>query len=193
MSNAVNVSPLKQWMDEQWAKPGVKFSGHGVAYIGTGLKDMQVRAGAQRNYKSKAQRDYEKRFALYNEKLKPIILAEATATPKNVEVTIIDNYGRPVKKGNVIQTEVRELKEYVWPKFEKAPIAGPEIKQATTKKRVTKTKVAQAASIFEKVPSDSLPAFLSRFNLPAAIAASIIAAGNTNEMAKLFLQSTLNA
>lgn len=190
MSNANNMSPLKKWMDEQWAKPGVKFSGHGVAYIGTSLKDMQVRAGTQRNYKSKAQRDYEKRFALYNEKLKPIILAEATATPKNIEVTIFDSYGRPVKKGNVIQTEVKALKEYTWPKQETAPI---ETKPAQSKKRVTKIKVTQAAAILEKVPADSLPAFLQRFNLPAAIAASILAAGNTNEMAKLFLQSTINA
>ena len=37
------MTTLKEWMNAQWQAPGVKFSGHGVAYIGTGLQNMQVR------------------------------------------------------------------------------------------------------------------------------------------------------
>lgn len=74
------MTSLKEWMDQQWRNPGVNFSGHGVAYIGTCLKDMQVRGGSNRTYKSKEQKAYEARFGIYNKKLVPIILAEATKT-----------------------------------------------------------------------------------------------------------------
>jgi len=181
MSEAIIVSPLKKWMDEQWAKPGVKFAGHGVVYMGTGLKDMQIRGGTQRNpIIDKETKKRRAGLAMYNEKLKPIILAEATSEMRNMEI--------PPKTYKDDAT-VEKRPHYTWPKQETAPIET----KPTAKKRVTKTKVTQAAAILEKVPADSLPAFLQRFDLPAAIAASIIAAGNTNEMAKLFLQSTINA
>jgi len=34
------MTSLKEWMDAQWQAPGVKFSGHGVVYLGTDLKTM---------------------------------------------------------------------------------------------------------------------------------------------------------
>jgi len=75
------MTSLKEWMDARWQAPGVKFSGHGVAYIGTCLADMQVRGGTARN--PTIDKETKKRragLAMYNEKLKPIILAEATKT-----------------------------------------------------------------------------------------------------------------
>ena len=75
------MTSLKEWMNQQWQAPGVKFAGHGVAYIGTCLKDMQVRGGSARN--PTIDKDTKKRragLAMYNAKLRPIILAEATKT-----------------------------------------------------------------------------------------------------------------
>jgi hypothetical protein len=75
------MTSLKEWMDAQWQAPGVKFSGHGVAYIGTCLKDMQVRGGSARNPTiDKETKRRRAGLAMYNEKLRPIILAEATKT-----------------------------------------------------------------------------------------------------------------
>ena len=75
------MTSLKEWMDQQWRNPGVKFSGHGVAYIGTCLKDMQVRGGSARNPTiDKETKRRRAGLAMYNEKLRPIILAEATKT-----------------------------------------------------------------------------------------------------------------
>ena len=75
------MTSLKEWMDAQWQAPGVKFSGHGVAYLGTDFKTMQVRGGSARN--PTIDKETKKRragLAMYNEKLRPIILAEATKT-----------------------------------------------------------------------------------------------------------------
>jgi hypothetical protein len=75
------MTSLKEWMDQQWRNPGVQFAGNGVAYIGTCLKDMQVRGGSARN--PQPDKETKKRragLAMYNEKLRPIILAEATKT-----------------------------------------------------------------------------------------------------------------
>lgn len=74
------MTTLKEWMDQQWQAKGVYSAGHGVAFLGTDLKSLQMRAGTARTYKSKEQKAYEARFALYNKKLAPVILAEATQT-----------------------------------------------------------------------------------------------------------------
>jgi len=75
------MTTLKQWMDAQWQAPGVKFSGHGVAYLGTDFKTMQVRGGSARNPTiDKETKNRRAGLAMYNEKLRPIILAEATKT-----------------------------------------------------------------------------------------------------------------
>jgi len=95
-------------MDAQWQAPGVKFSGHGVAYIGTCLADMQVRGGSARN--PTIDKETKKRragLAVYNEKLRPIILAEATKTdgvyrwpaqPKTEPVAVIPRKRVPKAK-----------------------------------------------------------------------------------------------
>lgn len=53
---------------------------HGTAWLGDDVHSIHARAGTARNYKSKEQKAYEARFGLYNKKLVPIILAEATQT-----------------------------------------------------------------------------------------------------------------
>jgi hypothetical protein len=180
------MTSIKEWAEAQWQKPGVRCANHGVAYIGDKLQNMQVRAGTARNYKSKTQRDYEKRFAIYNEKLRPIILAEATATLRNIEVAIIDKYGRPVKNGNVVQTEVKLLNEYRWPAQTKTePVA------AIPRKRVPKAKLEHAAAIIAKVPPEELATFLARFGLSLSLAASIASLDNAEMIARQFLRATL--
>lgn len=180
------MTSVKEWAEAQWQKRGVRCANHGVAYIGDNLQNMQVRAGTARNYKSKQQRDYEKRFAIYNEKLRPIILAEATATPRNMEIAIIDKYGRPVKNGNKVQTEVKMLNDYRWPKADKAePVA------AIPRKRVPKAKLEQAAAIIAKVPPDELATFLAKFGLSLSLAASIASLDNAEMIARQFLRATL--
>ena len=74
------MTTLKEWMDAQWRRRGVRCVGHGVAFLGTDLKSLQTRAGTERKYKSKEQKAYEARFGIYNKKLAPVILAEATLT-----------------------------------------------------------------------------------------------------------------
>lgn len=158
------MTSLKEWMDAQWQAPGVKFSGHGVAYIGTCLKDMQVRGGTARTYKSKEQKAYEARFGIYNKKLVPIILAEATRD---------DRFSLP---------------RYSWPKTE-----TPAVEQAPAipRKRVPKAKLEQAAAIIAKVPQDDLAAFLAKFGLSLSLAASIASLDNAEMIARQFLRATL--
>lgn len=159
------MSNLKEWMDQQWRNPGVQYANHGVAFLGFDLKSLQIRAGTARNYKSKEQKAYEARFGLYNKKLVPVILAEATRD---------DRFSLP---------------RYSWPKHEKA---AP-IKQAPTipRKRVPKAKLEQAAAIIARVPEDELTAFLARFGLSLSLAASIASLGDVEMIARQFLRSTL--
>lgn len=187
------MATLKEWMDSQWQNPGVINGACGNIFLDNGKGKPVIKAGAERKIQlDKETKRRQANLATYHPKLAAVILAEASIEMRPGEVRLYDERKRYIssKKG--------ELPHYTWPK--QSPVAieakhepiSIEPKQ-TTKKRVTKTKVTQAAAILEKVPADSLPAFLQRFDLPAAIAASIIAAGNTNEMAKLFLQSTINA
>lgn len=162
---------LKQWMDDQWRKPGVQYAGHGAVYMGTGLKDMEVRAGSNRTYKSKQQREYERRFAIYNEKLKPVILAEANKSDASFMVIGDRKLPGPV---------------YTWPKGETVP-AVP----AVPRKRVSRVKLAKAAQIIEQVPPDQLTAFLAKFGLSLSLAASIASLDNAEMIARQFLRATL--
>lgn len=155
------MTTLKEWMDAQWQAKGVYSAGHGVAFLGTDLKSLQMRAGTERKYKSKEQKAYEARFGLYNKKLVPILLAEATQTDG----------------------------VYRWPKHEKtAPIDQA---PAIPRKRVPKAKLEQAAAIIARVPQDELTAFLARFGLSLSLAASIASLGDVEMIARQFLRATL--
>ena len=165
------MTSLKEWMDQQWRNPGVRFSGHGVAYIGTCFKDMQVRGGSNRTYKSKEQKAYEARFGIYNKKLVPIILAEANKSDASYMVIGDNKYAGPI---------------YTWPAQPKAePVA------AIPRKRVPKAKLEQAAAIIAKVPPDELATFLAKFGLSLSLAASIASLDNAEMIARQFLRVTL--
>ena len=180
-----NAADIKAWAEEQW-NGRLLHSGHRNVFT-QAAGGIATKAGGAVTYKSKEQKAYEARFGIYNKKLVPIILAEATATPRNVEVIIVDNYGRPVKNGNKVQTEVKMLNEYRWPKHEKpAPIVA-----SVPRKRVPKAKLEQAAAIIAKVPPDELTAFLARFGLSMALAASIASLDNAEMVARQFLRATL--
>jgi hypothetical protein len=182
------MTTLKEVMTAQWQKPGVHHAGHLVAWEANALSHSIVgRAGTART--PLIDKETKKRragLAMYNEKLKPIILAEATATPRNIEVAIIDKYGRPVKNGNVVQTEVKMLNEYRWPSQPK-----PEPVAVIPRKRVPKAKLEQAAAIIAKVPPDELATFLAKFGLSLSLAASIASLDNAEIIARQFLRATL--
>ena len=179
------MTTLNEWMDAQWQAKGVKCANHGTAWLGNDVHSIHARAGTARNYKSKEQKAYEARFGLYNKKLAPVILAEATQTIENVECDVLNEYGRPVKNGNVTETEVKRLPVYRWPAVEKT------IVESIPRKRVSHKKVAQAAAILERVPEDELTAFLARFGLSLSLAASIASLDNVEQIARQFLRATL--
>jgi len=169
------MTSLKEWMDAQWQKPGVQYAGHGVAYIGTCLKDMQVRGGSNRTYKSKEQKAYEARFGIYNKKLVPIILAEANKSDASYMVIGDRKLPGPV---------------YTWDKQYQVPGGNVGV-ESVPRKRVPKAKLEQAAAIIAKVPQDELAAFLARFGLSMALAASIASLDNAEMIARQFLRATL--
>ena len=155
------MTNLKQWAEKQWQAPGVLNAAYGNAFIGDASSPI-VRAGTRRD--PKIDRETKRRragLAMYNEKLRPIILAEATKT------------------GDV----------YRWPKTE-AP-AKTEQAPAIPRKRVPKAKLEQAAAIIAKVPPDDLAAFLARFGLSMAMSASIASLDNADMIARQFLRATL--
>ena len=163
------MTSLKEWMDAQWQAPGVKFAGHGVAYIGAGLQDMQVRGGSARN--PTVDKETKRRragLAMYNEKLRPVILAEANKSDASYMVIGERKLTGPI---------------YTWPKQDKA--------EPVPRKRVPKAKLEQAAAIIAKVPQDELAAFLARFGLSLSLAASIASLDNAEMVARQFLRVTL--
>lgn len=76
------MTTLKEVMTAQWQKPGVHHAGHLVAWEANALSHSIVgRAGTARNPQpDKETKRRRAKLAMYNEKLKPIILAEATKT-----------------------------------------------------------------------------------------------------------------
>lgn len=178
------MTTLKEWMDQQWQAPGVRCAGHGVAYMVEGGQ-IKARAGTQRTYLDKETKRRRAKLAMYNEKLRPIILAEATQTVRNMEVPIINKYGRP--EGS----EVKRLPEYRWPKQRDREAGSREAAAAVPRKRVPKAKLEQAAAIIAKVPEDELTAFLARFGLSLSLAAHLVALGDPTMIARQFLRATL--
>ena len=179
-----NAKDIKEWCEEQWRGRLLNGGYRNVFVQGPG--GIQTKAGSQPTYKSKEQKAYEARFAIYNKKLVPIILAEATQTVENVECAVLNEYGRPVKNGNVTETEVKRLPVYRWPAVVKTAAV-----ESIPRKRVSHKKVAQAAAILERVPADELTAFLARFGLSLSLAASIASLDNVEQIARQFLRATL--
>lgn len=174
------MTNLKEWMDEQWRNPGVRCAGHGVAYIMEGGK-VVARAGTQRSYIDKETKRRRAKLAMYNEKLRPIILAEATKTMQPMDVVVQGKrWGEPSKIKTV------KMPHYTWAKE-----TAPETVTATPRKRVSRVKLAQAQEILSKVPQDELAAFLARFGLSMSLAASIASLDNIEQIARQFLRATL--
>ena len=151
-----NAADIKSWCEEQW-KGRLLHSGHRNVFT-QGAGGIATKAGANVTYKSKEQKAFEARYGIYNKKLIPVILAEATKT------------------GDV----------YRWPAHSK-----PEPIASVPRKRVPKVKLEQAAAIIAKVPQDELTAFLARFGLSMALAASIASLDNAEMIARQFLRATL--
>jgi hypothetical protein len=76
------MQTIKEAMDAQWRNGGVHHAGHLVAWEANALShSLTGRAGTARN--PQPDKETKKRragLAMYNEKLRPIILAEATKT-----------------------------------------------------------------------------------------------------------------
>jgi len=179
------MTSLKEWMDAQWQAPGVKFSGHGVVYLGTDLKTMQVRGGSARN--PTIDKETKKRragLAMYNEKLRAVILAGATSEMRPMLKEIPGKTWRD-------KTTFKEvpMPHYTWPKTDAPdmPVTVPHV----PRKRVPKAKLEQAAAIIAKVPPDELTAFLAKFGLSLSLAASIASLDNAEMIARQFLRATL--
>lgn len=157
------MTNLKAWCESKWEGPLLN-GGHGNVFTQEGDR-IRVRGGAERNYKSKEQKAYEARFGLYNKKLVPVILAQATRD---------DRFGLP---------------RYNWPKDD-APVQQ-EQGAPIPRKRVSKAKLDRAAAILEQVPQDELASFLARFGLSMSLAASIASLDNVEQIARQFLRATL--
>jgi len=163
------MTNLKAWCESKWEGPMLNI-GHGNVFTQEGA-NIRVRGGSARNYKSKQQREYEKRFGIYNEKLKPVILAEANKCEASYMMIGERKLTGPI---------------YTWPKQDK-----PEPTAVIPRKRVPKAKLEQAAAIIAKVPPDELTAFLARFGLSLSLAASIASLDNAEQIARQFLRVTL--
>lgn len=177
---------IKEWMDAQWQSKGVFHAANGNVFTLSEDGRPQVRAGHVFQYTSKETKRRQKGLAMYNPKLRDIILAEATREMRNVEVPVLNEYGRPVKNGNRPVTEVKMLARYTWPKAEAAPEPV-----ATPRKRVSRKRIEAAAAILAKVPENELAAFLGRFGLTLSAAATIASLGDVETMARELLRASL--
>ena len=165
-----NAADIKAWCEEHWNDKGVINARDRNVFV-QGPGGIAIKAGSSPWYKSKEQKAYEARFGIYNKKLVPIILAEATRD---------DRFSLP---------------RYSWPKEPVAqnapePIGAPAV-ESVPRKRVSRKKVTQAAAILAKVPEDELTAFLARFGLSLSLAASIASLDNVEQIARQFLRATL--
>jgi hypothetical protein len=161
-----NAADIKAWCEEHWNDKGVINARDRNVFV-QGPGGIAIKAGSSPWYKSKEQKAYEARFGIYNKKLVPIILAEATRD---------DRFSLP---------------RYSWPKEADTP--APAVKQspAIPRKRVSHKKVTQAAAILARVPENELTAFLARFGLSLSLAASIASLDNVEQIARQFLRATL--
>jgi hypothetical protein len=169
------MTTIKEAMDAQWRNGGVHHAGHLVAWEANALShSLTGRAGTARNPQpDKETKRRRAGLAMYNEKLRPIILAEANKSDASYMVIGDDKYPGPI---------------YTWPKTE-----TPAVEQAPAipRKRVPKAKLEHAARIISKVPPDELTTFLAKFGLSLSLAASIASLDNPEMIARQFLRATL--
>lgn len=180
------MKTIKEAMDAQWRNGGVHHAGHLVAWEANALShSLTGRAATARNPQpDKETKRRRAGLAMYNEKLRPIILAEATNTPRLMTIEVPGKTWRD-------KTTFKEvpMPHYTWPKTDApdVPVTVPHI----PRKRVPKAKLEQAAAIIAKVPQDELATFLAKFGLSLSLAASIASLDNVEQIARQFLRVTL--
>jgi hypothetical protein len=180
------MTSIKEAMDAQWRNPGVHHAGHLVAWEANALShSLTGRAGTARNPQpDKETKRRRAGLAMYNEKLRPIILAEATS---EMHPMLKEIPGKTWRDRSTFKKV--PMPHYTWPKTE-AP-AQSEPVAVIPRKRVPKAKLEQAAAIIAKVPQDELATFLARFGLSLSLAASIASLDNAEQIARQFLRATL--
>lgn len=159
-----NAADIKAWCEEHWNDKGVINARDRNVFV-QGPGGIAIKAGSSPWYKSKEQKAYEARFGIYNKKLVPIILEEATRD---------DRFSLP---------------RYSWPK--EADAVTAETVPHVPRKRVPKAKLEQAAAIIAKVPPDELATFLAKFGLSLSLAVNLVSLGDPTMIARQFLRATL--
>lgn len=168
---------IKEWAESQWQSKGVFHAANGNVFTLSEDGRPQVRAGTTWQYTSKETKRRQKGLAMYNPKLRDIILAEATREMRPMKV--------PAKSWKE-DDKVQPMPHYTWPKADTAPepVAAP-------RKRVSRKRIEAAAAILAKVPENELTAFLSRFGLTLSAAAAIASLGDVETMARELLRTSL--
>lgn len=166
---------IKEWCETQWQSKGVFHAANGNIFTLSEDGRPQVKAGHTWQYTSKETKRRQKGLAMYNPKLREIILAEATREMRPMVV--------PAKSWKEDDT-VQPMPHYTWPKSEPEPVAAP-------RKRVSRKRIEAAAAILAKVPENELASFLSRFGLTLSAAATIAAMGDVETMARELLRASL--
>jgi len=170
---------IKEWAESHWNDSGVIHAGNGNVFTEQN-GSIRIQAGATRNYVSKEARKWRSQFAMYNPKLREIILAEATAEMRDMKCE------KPRKAWEDPAYEVKPMPHYTWPKSAKEP---EPVK--TRRKRVSRKQAEQAAAILAKVPEGELAAFLARFGLSLTTCAALASIGDVEAMAREFLRAAL--
>lgn len=169
------MTSIKEWCESQWQSKGVFHAAKGNVFTLSEDGRPQVRAGHTWQYTSKETKRRQKGLAMYNPKLRDIILAEATREMRNMEIP-------PKTWKDDATVELRP--HYTWSKGAPEPVAAP-------RKRVSRKRIEAAAAILAKVPENELASFLSRFGLTLSAAATIAAMGDVEAMARELLRASL--
>jgi hypothetical protein len=168
---------IKDFADAQWQSKGVRNAANGnVFQEENGC--VRIKAGHTWQYTSKETKRRQKGLAMYNPKLKDIILAEATREMRDQKVE------KPRKAWEDPKFETKPMPHYTWPKATKEPEPAK-----TRRKRVSRAQAEQAAAILAKVPENELTAFLARFGLSLTTCAALASIGDVEAMAREFLRA----
>jgi hypothetical protein len=170
------MTNVKDWAEAHWQAKGVIHAANGNVFTMSEDGRPQVEAGKTWNYASKETKRRQKGLAMYNPKLREIILAEATREMRPMTV--------PAKSWKE-DDKIQPMPHYTWPK-EQAPEPAK-----TRRKRVSRAQAEQAAAILAKVPDGELMAFLARFGLSLTTCAALASIGDVEVMAREFLRATL--
>ena len=173
----MNAKQIKEWAESQWQSKDVFHAANGNAFTLRPNGTVHVGAGHTWQYTSKETKRRQKGLAMYNPKLRDIILAEATREMRNTEVPVLNEHGRPIEG----EKTVKMLPHYTWPKEEP--------RKEEPRKRVSRKQIEAAAAILAKVPQNDLAAFLARFGLTLSTAVTIASASDVETMAREFLRA----